>query len=90
LQDSDHACPTEEARAHDLARPIKEARAPDVEGINSKNTIIVHIPEGSPVEGKSRTDLTSCTDFTSCTDLTTLRRKDKIKARKADGAKLRD
>jgi hypothetical protein len=73
LQDSNHARPTKEARAqNDLARPIKEARAPDVEGINSKNTIIVHIPKGSPVEGKSRT---ICTNFTSRTNLTALRKK---------------
>jgi hypothetical protein len=90
LQDSDYARLTKEARAHDLARPIKEARALDVKGINSENTIIVHILKGSLVEGKSRIDLTSCTDFTSYIDLTTLRKKDKIKAKKADGAKSRD
>jgi hypothetical protein len=87
LQDPDNACLIEEARANDLACPIEEARAPDVKGINSKNTIIVHIPEGSPVEGKSRM---ICIDFTSYIDLTALRRKDKIKARKVDGAELRD
>jgi hypothetical protein len=36
------------------------------------------------VEGKSRTDLTSRID------LTALRRKDRIKARKVDGAESRD
>jgi hypothetical protein len=83
LQDSNHARPTKEARAqNDLARPTKEAKAPDIEGINSENTIIVHIPKGSPIEGKSRT---ICTDFTNCKKVT-----DKIKARKADGAKSRD
>ena len=90
MQDSDHACPTKEARAqNDLARPIKEARALDVKGINSENTIIVHILEGSLIEGKSRTIRI---DFTSCIDLTALRRKGEnwIKARKADGAELRD
>jgi hypothetical protein len=50
----------------------------------------VHILKGSPVKGKSRTDLTSRIDFTSRIDLIALRKKDKIKARKADGAKLRD
>jgi hypothetical protein len=87
LQDSDHACPTKEARAqNDLARLIKEARALDVE-IDSENTIIMHIPKGSPIEGKSRTIRI---DFTSYIDLTALRKKDKIKAKKANGAKLRD
>jgi hypothetical protein len=87
LQDFDYARFTEEARAqNDLARPIEEARAPDVE-IDSKNTIIVHILEGSLVEGKS---CTICTDFTSRINLTALRRKDRIKARKADGAESRD
>jgi hypothetical protein len=88
LQDSNYARPTKEARAqNDLARPIKEARALDVKGINSKNTIIVHIPKGSLVEGKSRM---ICIDFTSYINLTTLRKKDKIKARKADRAESRD
>jgi hypothetical protein len=90
LQDSNYARLTKEAKAHDLARPIKEARALDVKGINSKNTIIVHILEGSPIEGKSRTNLTSCIDFTSCIDLTALRRKDRIKAKKANGVESRD
>ena len=90
MQDFDHARPTKEARAqNDLARPIKEARALDVKGINSENTIIVHILEGSNlVEGsKSRTIRI---DFTGRIDLTALRKKDRIKARKADGAELRD
>jgi hypothetical protein len=88
LQDFDHTRPTKEARAqNDLARPIKEAKALDVKGINSKNTIIVHILKGSLVEGKS---CTICTDFTSCIDLTALRKKDRIKAKKADKAELRD
>ena len=88
MQDSNYACLIKEARAHDLARPIKEARAPDVK-TDSKNTIIVHIPEGSnPVKGsKSRT---ICTDFTGRINLTALRKKDKIKAKKANGAKSRD
>jgi hypothetical protein len=56
LQDPDIACPTKEARAqNDLACPIKEARALEIEEIDSENTIIVDIPEGSPVEGNSRT-----------------------------------
>ena len=38
----------------------------------------------TPGEGSSRID------FTSRIDLTALRRKDRIKARKADGAELRD
>jgi hypothetical protein len=81
LQDSNYARPTKEARAqNDLARPIKEARAPDVE-IDSKKTIIVHIPKGSNLVGGSK----SRTDFTN-------RKKGKnwIKAKKADEAKLRD
>jgi hypothetical protein len=87
LQDPDNARPTKEARAqNDLARLIKEARALDVK-IDFENTIIVHIPKGSLVEGKSRT---ICTDFTSCINLTALRKKDRIKARKANRAKLRD
>jgi hypothetical protein len=89
LQDFDHACPIKEARAHDLARPTKEARALDVEGINSKNTIIVYILEGiNPVEGSR-----SCTiriDFTSRINFIALRKKDKIKAKKANRAKSRD
>ena len=90
MQDSNHARLIKEARAqNNLARPIKEARAPDVKGINSENTIIVHILEGSPVEGKSRT---ICTDFTSYIDLTALRKKGEnwIKAKKADKAESRD
>jgi hypothetical protein len=47
----------------------------------------VHILKGSPIEGKSRTIRI---DFTSYIDLTALRKKDKIKAKKADRAKLRD
>jgi hypothetical protein len=92
LQDLDNACPTKEARANDLACPIKEAKALDVEGINSKNTIIMHILKGSNLVGgsKSRINLTSRIDFTSYINLTALRKKDKIKARKANGAKLRD
>jgi hypothetical protein len=70
LQDPNNARLTKEARANDPARPIKEARALDVKGINSKNTIIVHIPKGSPMEGKSRT---ICINFTSYINLTTLR-----------------
>jgi hypothetical protein len=88
LYDSNHARPTKEARAYDLARPIEEARALDVE-IDSENTIIVHIPKGSLVEGKS---CTICTDFTSCINLTALRKKGEnwIKAKKADKVELRD
>jgi hypothetical protein len=72
LQDPDNARLTKEARAqNDLARPIKEAKAPDVK-IDSKNTIIVHILKGSPIKGKSRI---ICTNFTSHINLTTLRRK---------------
>ena len=47
----------------------------------------MHILKGSPVKGKSRI---ICIDFTSCINFTTLRKKDKIKAKKADKAKLRD
>ena len=70
MQDSNYARLTKEARAHDLARLAKEAKALDVKGINSKNTIIVHILEGSNlVKGsKSRTiriDFTSCINFTN-------------------------
>ena len=88
MQDSNHARLTKEARAHDLACPIKEARVLDVK-IDSKNTIIVHILKGSNlVKGsKSRTIRIN---FTSCINLIALRKKDKIKARKANGAKLRD
>jgi len=89
LQDSNHARPTKEARAqNDLACPIKEARALDIE-IDSKNTIIVHILKGSNlVKGsKSRT---ICINFTSYINLITLRKKDKIKAKKVNRAKLRD
>ena len=83
MQDSNHARPTKEARAqNDLARPTKEAKALEVEGIDSKNTIIVDIPKGSPVEGNSRT--------IRRIDYTASRNKDWIKARKADKAELRD
>jgi hypothetical protein len=83
LQDSNHACLTKEARAqNNLACPIKEAKALNVKGINSKNTIIVHILEGSPVKGKSRT---ICINFINYKKVT-----DKIKAKKANRAKLRD
>ena len=83
MQDPNIACPTKEARAqNDLARPIEEAKAPEVEGIDFENTIIVDIPKGSPIEGNSRT--------IRRIDYTTSRNKDWIKARKADRAKLRD
>jgi len=87
LQDSNYARLTKEAKAqNDLACPIKEAKAPDVK-IDSKNTIIVHILEGSNlVKGsKSRTNLTSRIDFTNCK-----KGKNWIKAKKADRAELRD
>jgi hypothetical protein len=87
LQDPNNARPTKEAKANDPARPIKEARALDIKGINSENTIIMHILKGSPMEGKSRMIRI---DFTSCIDLIALRKKDKIKARKANKAKSRD
>jgi hypothetical protein len=87
LQDPNNTRPTKEAKAqNDLARPIKEAKALDVK-TDSKNTIIVHILKGSFIEGKSRTIYTN---FTSRIDLTALRKKDKIKAKKANRAKLRD
>jgi hypothetical protein len=87
LQDSDHACLTKEARAqNNLARPIEEARALDVK-IDSKNTIIVHIPKGSLIKGKSRT---ICINFTSCINFIALRKKDKIKAKKANRVESRD
>ena len=47
----------------------------------------MHILKGSPVKGKSRI---ICIDFTSYINFTTLRKKDKIKAKKADKAKSRD
>jgi hypothetical protein len=88
LQDSNYARPTKEARANNLARPIKEAKALDVK-IDFENTIIVHILKGSNlVKGsKSRT---ICINFTSYINLTTLRKKDKIKAKKANRVKLKD
>ena len=79
MQDLNNARLTKEAKANDLARPIKEARALDIK-IDFENTIVVETPR----EGSSRINLTSRID------LTALRRKDKIKARKADKAKLRD
>jgi len=88
LQDPNNACPTKEARANDLACLIKEAKALDVKGINSENTIIVETPiKGSnPIRGSKsriiRIDLTSRIDFTN--------RENWIKARKANRAKLRD
>jgi hypothetical protein len=89
LQDFDHARLTKEARAqNNLACPIKETRALNVE-TNSENTIIVHILKGSNLVESSKSR-TIHIDFTSCTNLTALRRKDKIKAKKADGAKSRD
>ena len=92
MQDPNNARFTKEARANDLACPIKEAKALDVKGINSENTIIVHILEGSNlVRGsKSCIDLTSRINFTSYIDFTALRKKDRIKAKKADRAELRD
>ena len=73
MQDFDYACLIKEARANDLACPIKEAKALDIE-TDSKNTIIVHIPKGSPIKGKS---CTICTNFTSYINLTALRKKGK-------------
>ena len=82
MQDFDHARPTKEARAqNDLARPIKEARALDVKGINSENTIIVHILEGSNLVKGSKS-CTICIDFTSYIDLTTLRKRIRLKLRR--------
>jgi hypothetical protein len=83
LQDFNYACLTKEARAqNDLACPIKEAKALDVKGINFKNTIIVHILKGSPIEGKS---CTICINFTNYKKVI-----NKIKAKKANKAKSRD
>jgi len=79
LQDLNNACPIKEAKANDLACLIKEAKALNIE-IDSKNTIIVETPK----EGNSRIDFTSCINFT------TLRKKDKIKAKKANGVELKD
>jgi hypothetical protein len=88
LQDSNHARLTKEARANDLACPIKEAKALDVK-IDFENTIIVYIPKGSnPVEGSKSYMI--YIDFTSYINLIALRKKDKIKAKKANRAKLRD
>jgi hypothetical protein len=87
LQDSNYACFTKEARAqNDLARPIKEAKALNIK-TNSKNTIIIDIPKRSPIKGKSRT---ICINFTSYINFTTLRKKDKVEAKKANKAKSRD
>jgi len=95
LQDFNYACPTKEAKAHDLACLAKEAKALDVRGINSKNTIILYIFERSNLVKGSKScticiDFTSCIDLTSYIDFTTLRRKDRIKAKKVDKAKSRD
>jgi hypothetical protein len=88
LQDSNYACPIKEAKAYNLACPIKEAKALDVK-IDFKNTIIVHIFKGSnPVKGSKSCII--CINFTSYINLITLRKKDKIKAKKANRAKLRD
>jgi hypothetical protein len=85
LQDFNYTCPIKEARAHDLACPIKEAKALNIK-IDSKNTIIIYIFKGSNlVKGsKSHINLTSYINFIA------LRKKDKIKAKKANRAKLRD
>jgi hypothetical protein len=88
LQDFNYARPIKEARAHDLACPIKEAKALDVE-IDFKNTIIVHILKGSNLV-KGNKSYTICINFTSYINLTALRKKDKIKAKKANRAKLKD
>jgi len=85
LQDPNNACPVE-ARANNPACFIREAKAPDIE-IDFENTIIVDILKGNPVKGKS---YIICTNFTSYINFTTLRKKDKIKAKKANRAKLRD
>jgi hypothetical protein len=69
------------------ARSIKEAKALEVEEINSKNTIIVETPvEGNPIRGSnpikgSNSPLEG--------EYTNLRKKDKnrIKAKKANRAK---
>jgi hypothetical protein len=89
LQDSNYARLTKEAKAYNLARLAKEAKALDVKGINSKNTIIVHIFKGSNLVKGSKS-YTIRIDFTSRINLTALRKKDKIKAKKANRAKLRD
>jgi len=85
LQDPDIARPTEEARAqNDLACPIEEARALEVEGIDFETTIIVDIPEGSNLAEGSKSRTIWRIDYIAS------RSKDWIKARKADGAELRD
>ena len=90
MQNPNNACPFKEAKANDLARLIKEAKALDIKGINSKNTIIVETPiKGSnPIRGSK--SYTICINFTSRIDLIALRKEDKIKAKKANKAKLRD
>jgi hypothetical protein len=89
LQNSNHACLTKKAKAYNLACLTKEAKALDIKGINSENTIIAHILKGSnPVKGSK--SCTICINFTSCINLITLRKKDKIKAKKANRAKSKD
>ena len=79
MQNPNNACPFKEAKANDLARLIKEAKALDVK-TDSKTTIIIE----TPGEGSNRINLTSYIN------LITLRKKDKIKAKKANGVELKD
>ena len=76
MQNPNNACPFKEAKANDLARLIKEAKALDIKGINSKNTIIVETPiKGSnPIRGSK--SYTICINLTSRINFTTSRNKD--------------
>jgi hypothetical protein len=86
LQDFNYTCLIKEAKAYNLAHLTKEAKALNVK-IDSKNTIIIDILKGSLIKGKS---YTIRINFTSYINLITLRKKDKVKAKKADRVKLRD
>ena len=86
MQDPNNARLTKEAKANNLTRLIKEAKALDVKGINFENTIIVYIPKGSNLVKGSKIRI----DFTSYINLTALRKKDRIKAKKANGVESRD
>jgi hypothetical protein len=90
LQDSNYARPIKEARAYNLACLAKEAKALDIKGINSENTIIIYILKRSNLVKGSKsyiiyTNFTSYINFTNCK-----KGKNWIKARKADKAELRD
>jgi hypothetical protein len=89
LQNFNYTCLIKDAKANNLAYFIKKAKALNVKRIDSKNTIIVKTPiKGNIVKGSN---FIKCSkSYISYINFITLCKKDKIKAKKANGAKSKE